>query len=55
MGDAAYAVLTTPSRELTGRFLIDEDFLRERGVSDFAQYSVVPGAELIEDFFLPAK
>ena len=55
MGDAAYAALTTPSRELTGRFLIDEDFLRERGVTDFSQYSVVPGAELIEDFFLPAK
>jgi len=55
MGDAAHAVLSTPSRELTGRFLIDEDFLRERGVTDFSRYSVVPGATLIEDFFLPAQ
>jgi citronellol/citronellal dehydrogenase len=53
MADAAYEILTTPSRELTGRFLIDEDFLRTRGVTDFSAYSFVPGAELLEDFFLP--
>jgi citronellol/citronellal dehydrogenase len=54
MADAAYEILTTPSRELTGRFLIDEDFLRTRGVTDFSAYSFVPGAELLEDFFLPS-
>jgi citronellol/citronellal dehydrogenase len=53
MGDAAHAILTKPSREFTGRFLIDEDLLREEGVSDFSGYLMVPGAEPLPDFFLP--
>ena len=52
MADAAHAVLTRPSRELTGRFLIDEEVLRSAGVTDFARYQTVPGAELIPDFFV---
>ena len=52
MGDASYHILTQPSREFTGRFLVDEDVLREQGVTDFESYSVVPGAELAPDFFL---
>ncbi|MBM3846403.1 MAG: NAD(P)-dependent oxidoreductase [Verrucomicrobia bacterium] len=53
MGDAAHAVLTKPSREFTGRFLIDEDFLRTEGVTDFSSYLIVAGAEPLPDFFLP--
>jgi citronellol/citronellal dehydrogenase len=53
MGDAAYAVLGKPSREFTGRFLIDEDLLREEGVADFSSYLMIPGAEPLPDFFLP--
>jgi citronellol/citronellal dehydrogenase len=30
---------------LTGRALLDEDFLREEGVTDFSGYACVPGAE----------
>jgi citronellol/citronellal dehydrogenase len=52
MADAAYAILTKPSREFTGNFCIDEDLLRKEGVTDFAKYQMVPGAELIQDFFL---
>lgn len=53
MADAAYAILTTPSRELTGQLLIDDDVLREHGVTDFDQYAVAgPGADLEGDFFL---
>lgn len=52
MGDAAHAILTSPSRELTGRFLIDEDLLRERGVTDFESYAMTPGAELLPDYFI---
>jgi citronellol/citronellal dehydrogenase len=52
MADAAHAVLTRPSRECTGNFFVDEDVLRSAGVSDFAKYQAVPGAELIPDFFL---
>jgi citronellol/citronellal dehydrogenase len=54
MADAAHAILTSPSRELTGRFLIDDSFLYERGVRDFEKYSVEPGKTLMPDFFVPA-
>src|SRR5690606_37458321 len=39
VADAAHAIVTTPSRQLTGQFLIDESFLRARGVTDFSAYS----------------
>jgi citronellol/citronellal dehydrogenase len=53
MADAAYEVLVTPSRELTGKTLIDEDFLRERGVSNFDVYKVDPAAtELARDLYV---
>jgi citronellol/citronellal dehydrogenase len=53
MADAAYTIFTTPSRELTGRFLIDDTFLASRGVTDFEHYRVDPTQELSQDFFLP--
>ena len=52
MADAAHAILTRSSRECTGNFFIDEELLRSAGVSDFGKYSVVPGAELAQDFFV---
>jgi citronellol/citronellal dehydrogenase len=52
MADAAYEILTRPSRECTGNFFIDDDLLRSAGVTDFAQYQTVPGADLIPDFFV---
>ena len=52
VADAAHAVLTSPSRELTGKFLVDEDVLRAEGVTDFDHYAVVPGNSLADDFFL---
>ena len=52
MADAAHAVLTTPSRALTGRFLIDETLLRERGVDDFSTYAVDASQALLPDLFL---
>lgn len=53
MADAAHAILTSPSRELTGNFFIDEELLRSRGVTDFSVYA--PGTEgpLAADFFVP--
>src|SRR3984893_4795865 len=35
MADAAHAIFSTPSHALTGRFLIDDNFLAEHGVTDF--------------------
>jgi citronellol/citronellal dehydrogenase len=52
VADAAHAILTRPSRELTGHFFIDEDVLREAGVTDFAPYAVDPNAPLAPDIFL---
>ena len=53
MADAAYGIFQTPSRELTGQFLIDDTFLASRGVTDFERYRVDPTQELSQDFFLP--
>lgn len=53
--DAAYAVLTAPAAELTGRSLIVEDVLTAAGVTDFSGYAAVPGtpdSELFPDIFL---
>jgi citronellol/citronellal dehydrogenase len=52
VADAAHAILTTPARELSGHFMIDEDILRERGASDFERYAVEPGQPLLPDLFL---
>ena len=43
MADAAYAILTRTGCELTGKFLIDDEVLRDSGVTDMDQYSCVPG------------
>jgi citronellol/citronellal dehydrogenase len=50
--DAAYAVITRPSRECTGNMLLCEDVLVEEGVSDFDAYAYVPGATPQVDMFV---
>jgi citronellol/citronellal dehydrogenase len=52
MGDAAHWILTQPSRELTGKFLIDDDVMRSAGVTDLSIYQYEPGADLLPDFFI---
>ncbi|MCP4681976.1 MAG: NAD(P)-dependent oxidoreductase [Desulfobacterales bacterium] len=52
MADAAYAILTRNSRELTGQFFVDEEVLRETGVKDFSHYAVKPGEPLFSDLFI---
>ena len=54
VADAAYHILTRDSRTTTGRFFIDEDVLREAGVTDFDRYAVKPGVPLQTDLFVPA-
>lgn len=54
MGDAAYQILTKPSREFTGNFCIDDEVLYEAGVTDFGKYKVNPDTkQLMPDFFVP--
>jgi citronellol/citronellal dehydrogenase len=50
--DAAYAVLTRPSRECTGNAFLCEDVLAEDGVTDFDAYAYVPGATPQADLFV---
>ncbi len=52
VADAAHAILVTPSRERTGRFLIDDEVLAAQGVDDFDRYAVSPGQPLLPDLFL---
>jgi citronellol/citronellal dehydrogenase len=52
MADAAHWILTQNSRELTGNFFVDEDVLRDSGVTDFDPYAVEPGHPLMPDFFI---
>ncbi|TXT61504.1 MAG: Short chain dehydrogenase [Promethearchaeota archaeon] len=52
VADAAFFILTSPSKECTGNFFIDDEVLIENGISNLEKYSVVPGAKLIQDFFL---
>jgi citronellol/citronellal dehydrogenase len=50
--DAAYAVITKPSRECSGNALLCEDVLAAEGVTDFGQYAYQLGAEPAVDMFV---
>ena len=54
MADAAYEILTRDPTTCTGRFFVDEDILREVGVTDFSRYRTDPSSpeEPLDDFFL---
>ncbi len=54
MADAALAVLQTTDGSLNGLNLLDEDFLRTRGLTDFRRYAVDPAHadSLFPDLFI---
>jgi citronellol/citronellal dehydrogenase len=54
MADAAHAILTRDARACTGNFFIDDEVLREAGVTDFSIYREESVSEdaLMPDFFL---
>ena len=52
LADAAHAILCTPAHQLSGQFIIDEPFLRERGVTDFDSYAIDPAQAPLIDLFL---
>ncbi|MCA8962692.1 MAG: NAD(P)-dependent oxidoreductase [Planctomycetes bacterium] len=54
VADAAHAILTRDPRTATGRFFIDEEVLREEGVTDFTPYAVDPSRELQLDLYVRA-
>lgn len=53
MADAAHAILIRDSKQYSGNFFIDEDVLREEGVTDFSKYSPHADGPLVPDFFVP--
>ncbi|MFU8820531.1 MAG: SDR family oxidoreductase [Gammaproteobacteria bacterium] len=53
MADAAHLVLTADAATTTGNFFIDDEVLRDAGVTDLDRYAVVPGSRsLMPDLFL---
>jgi citronellol/citronellal dehydrogenase len=53
VADAAHAILTSNSREFTGRHCIDDEVLRAAGVTDLERYRAVPGTDaLLPDLFV---
>ncbi len=53
VADAAHAILTQSSRQCTGQFFIDEEVLRQVGITDFSHYAVDPSVDfLTPDLFV---
>jgi len=54
MADAAHVILDSSKRSITGRLLIDEEILREHGVTEFDYYRFEPGTndKLMPDLFI---
>lgn len=52
MSDAGYSILIRDSKIYTGNFAIDDEVLREEGITNFDSYAVDPKATLMPDFFL---
>src|ERR1700691_4991782 len=50
--DAAYAVITRPSRDCTGNAFLCEDVLAAEGITDFDRYAYQPGSEPEPDLFV---
>lgn len=47
MADAAYCVITRDSKSVTGNFFVDDEVLKEAGLTNFDSYASVPGGMLI--------
>lgn len=52
MADAAWEIFNRDSGSCTGNFFIDEEVLKEAGVTDFSNYAVDSSRGLMTDLFL---
>ncbi|HUK88034.1 MAG TPA: NAD(P)-dependent oxidoreductase [Terriglobales bacterium] len=52
VADAAWHILTRPSRSSTGNFFLDDEVLAQAGITDLSRYAVKPGAPLRPDIFI---
>jgi citronellol/citronellal dehydrogenase len=52
VADAAYTILTSDSKNVTGNFFIDEEVLKKHGVTDFDSYALNPDMKLMPDLYI---
>ena len=55
MADAAYLILTSDAKKLTGRFFIDDEVLAANGIHNFEKYKVNPQVrdfDMVPDLFV---
>jgi citronellol/citronellal dehydrogenase len=53
LADAAYLILTSDAKAISGNFFIDDEVLAKAGITDLEKYSVTPGTkDFIPDFFV---
>ena len=52
MADAAQIILQKDAKAFSGNFVIDEEILKEHGVTDFIRYNSTPGVNPAPDLFL---
>jgi citronellol/citronellal dehydrogenase len=52
MADAAHAILVRDAKSCGGNFFIDDEVLREAGMTDLSGYAVDPSKPLLPDLFL---
>lgn len=52
IADAVHYMLQQPSKEFTGKALIDEEVLAMAGITDLEQYAITPGITLQKDLFI---
>lgn len=52
IADAAQIILKKNNKTFTGNFVVDEEILRESGVTEFSKYESVPGIAAMKDLFI---
>ncbi|MBO9683044.1 MAG: NAD(P)-dependent oxidoreductase [Flavisolibacter sp.] len=52
VAEAACHILRRPATDCTGNFFIDEDVLKQEGITDFEKYAVNSQQKLMKDIFL---
>ncbi len=53
LSDCAHMMLIKDPKHFTGNFVVDEQFMRAEGMTDFAQYAPGYDGQLAGDFFVP--
>ena len=52
VADAAFVILSKLAESCTGNFFIDEEVLKQEGITDFSKYAVNAAESLMKDIFL---